>query len=596
MPAFAHYHNLKRKVRMPPMQRKSWPHTLFPKLVFAFLLVIIPLYLLGITMNRLLESSVQKELSNSLQSRVSYYTNSLETERTHMTTLLRDFVIDQDLHHFTFVSNFMTLFEWSETVTRIQNKLLMIRNSSIYIKEVKAHFLTLGRTLSSNKSITETLDPDYEAVKPAYGSNDPGFISWQDRLFLGLSYPESELPDRKPSFVLSLELDTGTLRKSLLQMIDYERSGAFMISPQAGWSIANAGDAEAVAAVSGFARQQFAAGQMSGLSPLAIGGSDYLVAYEYSALLGSYVVVYIPHRQVFGQIESYRQLYWLLSLIALLIIVAYSYWLFRLIHKPLQKLIRSFRKVEGGSLEPAALPRSDDEFRYLFQSFNRMVDQLKVLFQEVYEQKLRAQSSELKQLQSQINPHFLYNTYFILNRLAKMKDQENVLRFSRYLGEYFQYITRTAASDVPFEDEYKHSTTYAAIQTIRFSERIQAHFAELPEGSGKLTVPKLILQPVIENAYKHGLEQRLQGGLIAVAADGQAGALIVTVEDNGERLTDEGLAALRLSLQSLGPDSEYTGLLNVHRRLQIHYGAGSGISVERGEQGGLKVVLTIVYN
>src|SRR5690606_13977204 len=98
------------------------------------------------------------------------------------------------------------------------------------------------------------------------------------------------------------------------------------------------------------------------------------------------------------------------------------------------------------------------------------------LIHQVYEQQLRAQSSELKQLQSQINPHFLYNTYFILYRLAKLNDNESIARFSHYLGDYFQYITRNASEDIPLEMEFKHAMTYAEIENIRFNNRIQVHF------------------------------------------------------------------------------------------------------------------------
>src|SRR5690606_10880373 len=200
---------------------------------------------------------------------------------------------------------------------------------------------------------------------------------------------------------------------------------------------------------------------------------EFVVAYQYSEAYGYYLAAYIPTEQILGPVNTYRNLLWLLSFIALVIIVIYSYWIYRLIHRPLQSLVKAFRKVEQRQLSPIDLPNTNDEFRYLFERFNLMVGNLNELIHQVYEQQLRAQSSELKQLQSQINPHFLYNTYFILYRLAKMNDNESIAHFCQYLGEYFQFITRNASGDIPLEMEFNHSRTYAEIQNIRFKNRIQ---------------------------------------------------------------------------------------------------------------------------
>jgi two-component system sensor histidine kinase YesM len=240
-----------------------------------------------------------------------------------------------------------------------------------------------------------------------------------------------------------------------------------------------------------------------------------------------------------------------------------------------------------------SMPRSKDEFTDLIHHYNSMVERLKVLFHEVVEQKTRAQASELKQLQSQINPHFLYNTYFILYRLAKAGKIDHLLRFCQYLGDYFQYITRSGADQVPLENEIKHAKTYVEIQNIRFFNRIEVDFEALPEAWGSMIVPRLILQPVLENAYKHGLEKKRANCRIRIEFKREGSLLRIIVEDNGDNLTEEALSRLRQDLNLQNPQIEYTGLLNIHRRLQIMFGGSAGIEVERGQMGGLKVKINI---
>ncbi|MBO9608056.1 MAG: histidine kinase [Paenibacillaceae bacterium] len=577
-----------------PLSRLFGSGTLFPKLIAAFLLVIAPLYGLGLTANKLGESSVKEQLYKSLQSRVEYYLSSLEIEKNHIQKLEQDYVLDKDVLRLSLLSEAMPQYEWSDTVTRTHGKLQLVKSSSIYIRSVSVHILSLGRTLTDNEYISDRINADYEAVKPG-SAGDKGLSYWNGRLFLAMPYPDTQLLSRiQPSYVVSIELDTDELRRALLRFTDdYEQSGAMLIDAEHGWSIVNDKDAGALAAMTPFLRDKQISGQMTGIEKLRIGGKIYMVAYRYSADFGAFLAAYVPQKQVVGQIGAYRGLYWMLSAVSAIIIIVYSYWIFRLIHRPLRTLVRSFRRVEEGQLETAALPRASDEFMYLFKRFNVMIERLRVLIQQVYEEKLRAQSAELKQLQSQINPHFLYNTYFILFRLAKLKDHNNVARFSQFLGEYFRYITRSAESAVPLEAEAKHCRTYMEIQNMRFHDRIQVEFGELPASCARAKIPKLTLQPIMENAYKHGLETRRRDGLIRVGFVRSGDYVLVSVEDNGETLTDERLKELTGELENDSIDQEFTGLLNVHRRLRIMYGPACGVAVSRGEWGGLRVVLKL---
>jgi len=574
--------------------------TLFPKLIAAFLLVVAPLYVLGLAMNRLGETSVRNELFKSQQSRVEFYLSSLDMEKEHIIKLLHESAMDKSLQHYTFLNGAMTLMEKNEAVLRIESNLRFVKNSSVYIKSAGAHILTLNRTMSTEQSISDEIAEDYKAIESVYGespsSSELPIVNWKDRLFIGLGFPETGYWARKPSFALTVELDPDAIRDALGKFADYERSGAALINLRRDWTVFSSDDDKVRLSITQFVKKQFEQGTREGVETVQIDGDAYLVTYKYSPSLGSYLSSFVPYDQVFGKIESYRSLFWLLSAVSIVLIILYSYLIFRSIHRPLHKLIRAFRKVEDGHYQPTPLPHTGDEFMYLFRHFNTMVGKLEVLIHQVYEQKIRAQSSELKQLQSQINPHFLYNSFFILYRLAQINDNDSMIRFSRYLGEYFQYITRNAGDEVTLEAEIRHARTYAEIQNIRFSNRIQCDFDELPDGCARLPVPRLILQPIVENAYKYGLENKRTDGKIAVSINRNENAVFITVEDNGAHLSEETLFRLRCDLVEQGPDVEYTGMLNVHRRLRLRFGDRSGIAVSRGELGGMKVVLVLHYD
>ncbi|MCM3629147.1 histidine kinase [Paenibacillus glycanilyticus] len=568
--------------------------TIFPKLIIAFLLVVAPIYGIGLWMNQLGEKSVREELSKSLQSRVDFYLSSLEAGNEQMSGLLQQYAIDKDIQHAAFISNTMSIGAWTETVQRIQDKLQQIKYSSLYIKNVSAHILTLKRTISSNETISDTINPDYEAVASVAKLRGVGNYYWKDRLFMAVAYPGSDLPNMKETFALSIEINQDAMKQSLQNFSDYQNAGAMLVNPKNGWSLGNQTDEVLAKELSDYLKNRPEDSADEGYKQISAGNSSYLVAYKRSPTFGYYLVAYVPSVELLGPIYKYRILLWLLSFVSLVFIIAYSYWLYQLIRKPLHRMITGFRKVEAGMMEPIPLPKSRDEFQYLFQRFNMMTNNLKVLIQEVYEQKLRAQTSELKQLQSQINPHFLYNTYFILYRLAKMHDNDSVIRFSQHLGEYFQYITRNGSDDVPLEAEIKHSRSYVEIQSIRFAKsRITVDFSELPEGCGDMRVPRLILQPFIENAYQYGLETKRRDGRIAVKMSERDGQLLISVEDNGERLTNADLQQLEANLEKQRAGMEYTGMLNVHRRLQIRFGAEYGVSVARSELGGMKATLRL---
>ncbi|WP_397376339.1 sensor histidine kinase [Paenibacillus vietnamensis] len=200
--------------------------------------------------------------------------------------------------------------------------------------------------------------------------------------------------------------------------------------------------------------------------------------------------------------------------------------------------------------------------------------------------------AELKQLQFQMNPHFLYNSFFILNSLVKTGDVERIERFTNMLGEYFRFITRDGEDHVWLSEEISHCRRYAEIQNLRFSRRIRLEFDDLPKGMEQISVPRLIVQPIIENAYEHSFDKMTEDGLLRVSFEMDRNEAQIIVEDNG-RISDSEIEALKNRLDQTAEFDKMTGMINIHRRILLTFGDGVGLFVTRSGINGLKAVIRI---
>jgi len=214
------------------------------------------------------------------------------------------------------------------------------------------------------------------------------------------------------------------------------------------------------------------------------------------------------------------------------------------------------------------------------------------LIKLIYEEKRVSEQAKMGQLHLQITPHFLYNSFYQIYRLGKLGDTESVSEMSLRLSQFYQYITRSKDEAVMLLLELKHAEDYAAIQHIRFGGKIECHFDTIPEPCKELKVPKLFLQPLIENAYIHGLESTKDLSQIKIGFAYDNDELTISVENDG-MLEDKDLKMLRERLKTPDPSGEITSLLNIHRRLLFMYGDSARMEVSRSDLGGLRVEISI---
>ncbi|MCQ6561550.1 sensor histidine kinase [Paenibacillus mendelii] len=572
--------------------------SLYYRLVLTFLLVLLPLYGLTLTLSEVNSNVVQDEVTKSMMSRVQLYLDVLEEDFDRILKFQQEFVNNEDLIKLSTAANIMPDFEKSQAILRLQSRLYLIKDSSQIIENVSVNIPLLDRTISSNAQYVEPFDAEeYEGLVTESNRYESPFVYWRDRLYISDFYPLSaSLTEQPPIFVVSIQLSRDEIRQALQKFTIDGKGGAVLIyDKEADLIFANRETEFREAEINAFLQDRFTKPQPNlTLESMVVGNEPNFVVLDRSSQFGFMLMMYVQEKHILGPLRTFRIGYWLLSGVSVIIVVIFSYQIFRMIHQPLTSLVHSFRRVEDGNLGMIKPHQFKHEFRYLSDHFNSMVMRLNVLIHEVYEQRYRARLSELRHLQSQINPHFLYNSFFLLYRMAKNQDYGVITRFTKYLGEYYQFLTRSNTSGVTLLAEVNHARTYTEIQHFRFHDRISVEFAELPPAFVSVQVPRLIVQPIIENAYVHSLERKEENGLLRVSFAEEDRCIVITVEDNGDGLSAGKLADMDALLHATGHDeTESAGIYNVHRRLQIEFGIKGELRLAVSSLGGLRADIVI---
>ncbi|BFH64539.1 sensor histidine kinase [Paenibacillus azoreducens] len=564
--------------------------SIFKKIMAAFLAALLPLMMITWLINEKGSNNIRTEISKSILNMTRFYLDSLDKEADRISRYLPNYVMDNDLMEIATTGTAMSYYDRSRKILDIQRRLDLMKNSSPFIQEARAYVPLLERTILSSKYETSINEQEFKAMQQSAKLYEEPFVNWNGRIFITMQYPATSV--KNPIYVVAVELSKTKIQEILTQISGVEGAQSVLLNLDRGWEAQSGKDSLLLERMKAFAIDKRDVKSGEGYETLNFDGKRYLTVYKYSKLWNSYSITCIPEANVLGPLQMYRMWFWVACILSVCIVLFFSYFLLKLIYRPLMKLVHSFRRMRQNMLEPITIDRGADEFGYLYQAFNDTVKSLRTLIEENYEQQIRNQRSELKRLQSQINPHFLYNCFFVLCRLIKSENQkEKAYQFCLYIGQYFQFITRNDEDDIPLELEVNHSRTYVDMQTICYGDRIQVRFeGEVPD----LSVPRLILQPIIENAYEHAFGNMIQTGELWVHSKLHDNVFSIYVEDNGRGITDEEIEQLQTRLrQSQSRMEETTGIINVHRRIQLRYGEEYGITMSRSKLGGLQVGINL---
>lgn len=316
-------------------------------------------------------------------------------------------------------------------------------------------------------------------------------------------------------------------------------------------------------------------------------GRQYIVTSVGMATPGYIITSISPSDEMYGELVSFNIVMMLVLAGCLIVSAAVALLLSNNISYPIRKLAKSMSLVEDGNFDVSLNYKRNDEFAFLIASYNKMVRQIKDLIESLFKSEKNKRDAELKSLQAQINPHFLYNTLDSINWLALKHDVPDISKMVTSFSDFFRYSLSKGRSIIPLRDEKRQVESYLEIQAIRFREKLGYSIDFPGEILDYLTV-KLIMQPIVENAIVHGIEKRRGKGTITITGCLTDGNIEI-------RIMDDGIGADIDELNSLleKPDPHSYGMQNVNARIRQTFGDKYGIRFTANEPAGVTAVITI---
>ncbi len=273
-----------------------------------------------------------------------------------------------------------------------------------------------------------------------------------------------------------------------------------------------------------------------------------------------------------------------ISIIAFLasaiVIIIFSYMIPNSITKPVYELCDVTNQIANGDLTVRSNVDAGAEIGALSDSLNVMVDKINELLVQMKEEQIRLRKAELELLQSQINPHFLYNTLGTIMWLAEGGDRKTVVSMVGSLSDFFRASLNQGKEIVTIKEELNHVRSYLEIQQVRYMD-IMEYEIDIPESVHEYLIPKITIQPLVENSLYHGIKNKRGKGKIIITASEDKDNAYITVSDNGIGMKEERLAQVIKAIKDKeAAENQIYGVYNVNERIALKFGDEYGISIE----------------
>lgn len=329
-------------------------------------------------------------------------------------------------------------------------------------------------------------------------------------------------------------------------------------------------------------------------------GKPQFIVFTTSRMTGWKIVGVVPLQEVMAEANSIRQLIIISVLLSILFAVTLYFFITTRLTRPVQVLKNKMRLAASGFLDVKVKPAGQDEIADLGRSFNTMLEQIKNLMEQHSREQQQIQKAELRTLQAQINPHFLYNTLDSIVWMAEAGKDEQVIELVQALSRFFRSNLSKGRDWISLQEELEHVRSYLIIQHMRYRD-ILSYEIDVDPQLYECQILKMTLQPIVENALYHGIKNKRGQGLIRIVGK-QANErdLELTVEDNGVGIEEHKLAQLREQLaRRLSADDNDDdpggsfGLRNVQQRIRLYYGEAYQLKINSVWGQGTKITIRI---
>lgn len=568
-----------------------WKSSIARSILGSFLIVIIPITIISLLVNYMGMRITQNEVSRSYDNSLRLLSKQLDDNLKKFETLANVFSTDTDLSALNQSPN-DTIIPWDYVALLKQLKFFSATNEldsniTIYLRNKE-------RAFSSKHGIDKIKQQDNINL---YDNGSDYMGSWRFKKLSGsntevLSFMQTALYDRSErNIVITVDIDTSQIR-NFLGNLNIQGGGTCFLIDSKGDSIQP--DNKHDVNIEYLKTSILELKKMNGQFTYSQGRERYRISFENLSRDGLTIGMYIPESQIIQPILHIR--FWIIIILitSLCLALFFTFFSYRNIILPIQQLIKSMLEVSKGNFKVRIPNNKKEELGFMYTQFNLMVDKIDSLINEVYEERVNVQKSKLKLLQSQINPHFLYNCLNFIYRMAGAENLDGISKMSLYLGKYFRFATRVDKDVTSIKEELENIGAYIQIQNLRYQGKI-SYYEDIEPKVLDVSIPRLLIQPVIENALIHGIEKIQADINIWTKAVKIGDEIIVTIEDDGSGMDALRLEEINKNLNEANQDSNSFGLSNIYWRLKLKFGDEAGLCLEKREPKGTKVVITIPH-
>jgi two-component system sensor histidine kinase YesM len=563
-------------------------HTLRTKLIISFLIIgLLPILLFGFLSFNVYSGAINDRINNYSQEMVNRMKRDLEDYITEVERFLskeQDFYINQFIK-LTQANDFRNSRKYAFRIWEDFNNVKQLRPG---LEDVAITFQD-GRRISSYGTYNIEIDTFKEALYAAESDEtfftQPYINYFQEEVVTVARYYYPEIAEENVLISADIDLDV------LADLTDFNlgEKSYFLIADQNGDIIYHPEKAR-------IGERSFYYSDGFPDRKVTLEGEQYLLTSTYSEVTGWYIISMASADEVEAELNYITNLTVYMTIIVLILIILLTLYLSSSLSKPIQKLQELTHRASENDLSVKIEISGDDEIAELGQSFNKMIRRInKLMEQNVREQKL-LRKLEMESLDNQIKPHFIYNTLDLIIGLLENKDFDRATHMVEALGKFFRLSLSHGKEMVLIRNEIKHVKNYLFIQQFRHGEEYEYIIdIEDPEIMDK-HIPKLILQPIVENSIYHGLLPADKNGLIIIKGLRENKNIYFKIVDNGVGIAPEKVEEINKILKGelkIDDQQKYFGLRNVNQRLKLMYGGSSGLQVESIENEKTMVTIRI---
>jgi two-component system sensor histidine kinase YesM len=500
------------------------------------------------SLNLILGSEMEKILTKGYGENINY--PRLFAEQVQNLTVIEGdllaihyFGVDGDVYHYPFTSNINSIRELNQEGLIDTYR---IEDSKIHWSGIYPQTYYLSDSQQSMKI--------FSGIRSFKGSFQPGIKG-----ILLIDVEEDKLFEFIKNISLGNNGQIYIINKERVIMTSSEREKTSSQIEQSVFSIVNSGDA--------------------GYSYIDINGLKNVLIYDTSGRNGWKVAATIPLKDVLYQTESIKIMAIIVGIAVIALSSIISFLISTKITKPIREMTKLVKVVAKGNLIVKYEARTNDELKDLSDGFNYMTSSLKELIDKVYIEEIQLKQAQLENLNAKINPHFLYNTLDTIYWMLVIAEQNEISNLVVALSDMLRYSISKSGDQVTVREELKQIENYLYIQKTRFKDRLDVEY-EVEEAAGDCYIMKLLIQPIVENAIKHGLEFQSQKGRIIIRVYEKEDEIIIRIIDNGKGMSEQEVKNILNTADTSSLKKPGIGLNNVNERIKMFYGAKYGLTVE----------------